>query len=445
MSEETNPNGSPMGGRQLFGGSGDEPAPNWMAAINQALANTPPAFRNAVNRAVEAEVDTNSAFNAMMAEEGANIARAAQAATQNRNVRIMTPDEQNAARSLSILRGGASQPHPNGAPAADPLAPPSPSGTGGGTPMPPDTPTLVEGLKLVAEEQAEDEDVVADMEIQGEKPPSRYEPIREHVVLQEDLFVVVAMMDGPFVQPLHSFIKYAATGRRPCQYNGMYMAAVGDRVGLADPPYMKVKKTYFEWIKGKPIKDASDSGPIASFYDDATNRMSFFNPSGTETEPLLVDTDVWFPRMPMIPAEVAVIVASIPTTPWELYAHLVDYETDRHQKVKDMLAPVKHWALVASCRTSTKDSSSVAFTFPSVTMPSKALQNRLKTRLNATLGTRASQVKRPTCGPPNGFTTMTPQQVATAAVASMSAGQPAAVDIGGNFPTRGHDDYENVP
>ena len=106
MSDETNQNGSPMGGRQLFGGSGGEPLPDWMTAMNQALANTPPAFRATVNKAVDAAVDNDSTFNVMMAEEAANIARAAQAVPQNRSVTIMTPEEQSAARSLSALRGG---------------------------------------------------------------------------------------------------------------------------------------------------------------------------------------------------------------------------------------------------------------------------------------------------------------------------------------------------
>ena len=422
----------------MFGGTGGESVPDWMTAIHQALANTPPAFRTTVNRALNTAVSTDATFNVMMAEEAENIAQAAQPAPQNRGVRIMTPEEQTAALSLSALRGGSAQPRTNGAPAADPNASPSPAnaptspaGNSANQPVPAATPTLIEGLRKVAEDQAEDEEILADMEIQGSKKPTNLEPIREFVGLQDELFVMIAMMDGPFVQPLHSFIKYAALGRRPCQYNGVHMAAVGDRVGLADPPYTKVRKSYFEWTKGKPVKDTSDTGPIATFYDDVNNRMKPFIPSSDIN--IELDSEVGFPKMPMIPAEVAVIVASVPTTPWELHAHLVDYENDRDEKVKEMLAPVKAWALMASCSKTSKELSSVAFVFPSVTMPSKALQNKLKTRLNTTLGTRPSQAQIPACSPPNGFTTMSPQQVAAAAVASMSAAQPSAADIGGIF------------
>ena len=106
MSDETNQNGSPMGSRRLFGGTGGESVPDWMTAIHQALANTPPAFRTTVNRALNTAVTTDSTFNVMMAEEAENIAQAAQPAPQNRGVTIMTPEEQTAALSLSALRGG---------------------------------------------------------------------------------------------------------------------------------------------------------------------------------------------------------------------------------------------------------------------------------------------------------------------------------------------------
>ena len=101
MSDEISQNGSPLGGRQLFGGM-----PNWMTTAMRALENTPPAFRNTVNRALEAELDNNPSFGEMMAEEAANIVQAAQASTARHTVTVMTPDEQVAATSLSALRGG---------------------------------------------------------------------------------------------------------------------------------------------------------------------------------------------------------------------------------------------------------------------------------------------------------------------------------------------------
>ena len=84
------------------------------------------------------------------------------------------------------------------------------------------------------------------MELQGKAKPADYGVFREHAILQDELFVLVAMMDGPFVQPIHLFIKFAALGRRPDQHNREYLAAIGDRVGVADPPYVKVKKSYLE-------------------------------------------------------------------------------------------------------------------------------------------------------------------------------------------------------
>ena len=112
------------------------------------------------------------------------------------------------------------------------------------------------------------------------------------------------------------------------------------------------------------------------FYNDVHNRMKFFDPAGTIGA--LEEAEVWIPKMPMIPAEVAVIMASTPTTPWELHQHLCDYETGRDPAVATMLAPVKAWTLVSSCKAASKEGSVVAYSFPSATMASTALRRRLK-------------------------------------------------------------------
>ena len=204
-------------------------------------------------------------------------------------------------------------------------------------------------------------------------------------------------------------------------------------MGQADPPYVKVKKSFFEWRNKKHVKDSTDTSAMAVFYDDVHNRMKFFNPPGGTAD--LEDAPTWFPKMPMIPAEVAFIIASTPTTPWELHQHLCDYENERDATVVAMLAPVKAWTLVASCTTANKDGSVMALTFPPVTMVSTALRKRLKlkVRLNTTLGTRLLQPPTPVCSQPTRFADMSPQQVATTAVASMTAAQPNAASVGDIF------------
>ena len=88
---------------------------------------------------------------------------------------------------------------------------------------------------------------------------------------------------------------------------------------------------------------------------------------------------------------------------------------------------------MALYKVASKEGSFVAYVFPTVTMASTALRRRLKMRLNITMGTRPSQAQTPMCSQPNGFTTMSPQQVATAVVASMTAAQPTAASIGDIF------------
>ena len=99
---------------------------------------------------------------------------------------------------------------------------------------------------MVAQDQGRDVDVIADIKIQGKTKPLDVGIFREYAVLQDELFVLMGMMDGPFDQLLHSFIKFSAPGRRPGQYDGGDLAAIRDRAGRADPPYMKVKKSYIE-------------------------------------------------------------------------------------------------------------------------------------------------------------------------------------------------------
>ena len=58
------------------------------------------------------------------------------------------------------------------------------------------------------------------------------------------------------------------------------------------------------------MDDASD---IAAFYDIEANRMKLFDPMTVNTEVEL--TGMFVPKMPLIPAEVALKVATNPTMP----------------------------------------------------------------------------------------------------------------------------------
>ena len=156
--------------------------------------------------------------------------------------------------------------------------------------------------------------------------------------MQDKLFVVVAMMDGPFVQPLHSFIKFASSGRTIMP---VHWGVPGGDWGLCGTSRL-------DWKEAKPVERLDDTSEITSFYDDGYNRMKFFDPAGPGAE--VKETGVWVPKMPSIPAEVAFVIATTPTTPWELHQHLCNYKENRGPAVKTMLKKAKIWAIVASCK-----------------------------------------------------------------------------------------------
>ena len=85
-----------------------------------------------------------------------------------------------------------------------------------------------------------------------------------------------------------------------------------------------MKKTYFEWREVKTVKEVDDDSKISKFYDDEANRLKYLDPA-TATSDLETDGS-WFPKLPMIPAGVAIKVTEKPTTAWELFRHLCDYE-----------------------------------------------------------------------------------------------------------------------
>jgi hypothetical protein len=75
--------------------------------------------------------------------------------------------------------------------------------------------TLEAALQDIAREKAEDKDVAADLEIQGGTQPDeeRKNDFRDWMCSQGEPMVLVGIMDGMQVLPIHSIIKYIAPGR----------------------------------------------------------------------------------------------------------------------------------------------------------------------------------------------------------------------------------------
>ena len=78
-----------------------------------------------------------------------------------------------------------------------------------------------------------------------------------------------------------------------------------------------------------------DDSKIAKFYDTVANKLKYFDPMVASAEQEA--KRIWVPKLPIIPAKVALKVVTSLTTPWELHQHLCTYEEDRDPKVKDML------------------------------------------------------------------------------------------------------------
>ena len=83
----------------------------------------------------------------------------------------------------------------------------------------------------------------------------------------DEAMVMCVMGDGPYVMPLHSIFKYSAPGRSKDQYDGCFLGAIGDHQGEDDPPFIKLKKSHFEWREIKlPKEGQAENSMIHGFF-----------------------------------------------------------------------------------------------------------------------------------------------------------------------------------
>ena len=84
-------------------------------------------------------------------------------------------------------------------------------------PPAPTTPTLNDSLEKVEIEQFEDEEIIADMELQGVKKPVSTAPFREWLSLQQEPHLLCGIMpENPIVQPLHSTFRHMPPRQEVC-------------------------------------------------------------------------------------------------------------------------------------------------------------------------------------------------------------------------------------
>ena len=81
------------------------------------------------------------------------------------------------------------------------------------------------------------------------------------------------------------------------------IGTLGDRNKKGeDPPFIRLKLSYFEWRKVRLLSDQEDSGQMAVFYDQQENEGDFCNLEGGDLEL----NDTWVPKLVLVPSKIAV-------------------------------------------------------------------------------------------------------------------------------------------
>lgn len=355
---------------------------------------------------------------------------------ESRRVMVLTPEEGDAmgmglldpTQGMNTLGGGGpgvGTPQQQGqqqptqpAPGATGEATTTPTGQDVLPPNPTNQSTLKEVVRRLAEEQAEEEAVVADLTIQGSTRPTEVESVLEHLASVTEPVVLLAFGDGPFVLPIHSVFQWKASGRSNDIYDGEYFGAVGDRDGDDDPPFVKLSKSLFEWKQVKLLtSEGGEQEAIDAFYGDPTNRRAFFPTTGRS----FATPEPWTPRMPIAPYEVSnQVLVKKQVTAHELARIVETYTTDKSEAVQTIVEPLANFAKAATLKPSNSSNSAMACNFQPVTLPSKAMKARMAQRLNETLGPRPP--KQPQGTPPIFPGTAAPlaHQVARETVAAMA-------------------------
>jgi len=195
--EEAGPNNDRENYEERSGGHGKPGATSvandeqlWMASTMSALGDAPDAMQRSIR--------------AMLASAPRKRAKTAAASANAPRVRVYTPEETGALNW--------------GVPAEAPLRHDGDIGeevaqTNTTMPPPPKAYPLEEALRKIAMEQSEVADIAADLAGQGKGKPTRYGDFRDWASQQSEAVIMCGMGDGPFVEPVHSIFKYAASGR----------------------------------------------------------------------------------------------------------------------------------------------------------------------------------------------------------------------------------------
>ena len=252
----------------------------------------------------------------------------------------------------------------------------------------PDDPSQATLLRKLREQERdqEDEDTLIDfMKNQGKEMPQNKKEFGEWMSRVGEPIAVLAMVhDKKHAQIISNVLQYAATRRADRSWRGKWLGALGDRNERGeDPPFVRLKPSYFEWRKVRLPADLEDSGRMAVYYDQRENEGQFCPLEEGDLEA----TETAVPKFALVPAKIAADALEEGYTPWEVYDALTDFEEGKSEEARDLLKPCKDWAVAAALRGDHgAETSKMAYILTPVSGAPTQVTRDLKSRLNGTLG-----------------------------------------------------------
>ena len=300
-------------------------------------------------------------------------------------------------------------------------------GAGATTTAPaPEIPTLRERLKGLADEGAGDEEVEAELVLQGTSPPTDIQSVLEgHLGATEPMVLCGMEFESSRISLIHSLLRTHPGRRAACRdFDGKVLGAVGDRGSDGtNPPFVKLKETYFAWRKVRLPRDKTDNGPLAQHA--AAHPREF---CALDEGELDVD-ETSIPKLGLVPAAVAEEAAEAEATgdawtPMDLHERISVWELLQSQAVQDLVAPTKNWCLAAAMVGTATGSSKMAYPLTTVTGAPERVRQAMRDRIDQTLGRIQAA---PPQGPPPDFSDTI--QCARAALEAMSRRQTTSRDV----------------
>ena len=133
--------------------------------------------------------------------------------------------------------------------------------------MCPDGYPLLTKLREQEREQEDEDNLVELLKNQGEDTPQNKKEFGEWMSWVSEPVAVLAMVhDDQHAQVISNVMQYAALRRADKAWKGKMIGALGGRSETGeDPPFVRLKPSYFEWRKVRLPSDREGSGQMTVF------------------------------------------------------------------------------------------------------------------------------------------------------------------------------------